>query len=401
MSNKDLSHAEQALLKKGPSFIPTPTDINWHNLRRDFDSFVNKLRYRVSKPAETSSINVNHTTNVSNLLVRQLGNPPIEAKSSNVNFRKKKTNISRLEPFIDLFEKDLFKPFNYSKIKGNITTGERKALKSIQNDYLRPYHLQDKGSRFVVLDNQDYVEKIEYQLGRSWLEELDHDPSNLFLEKVNLWIQKCTENKVLDKSWSKFIEPSFVAPGLMYGLVKTHKADNPVRVITSGCGTAVENLSIFVEKCLFPEVLKIESRVQDTSEMLNFIDFLNDSNILTENCMLVSFDITNIFPNIDNESGLQAVKNTLEAREEQFPPTLCKIEALELCLKCNNSIFNKKHFLQNDSTAQRPHMSCSYGDIAIEQFDKKTLEYNPAVIGWKRFRDDMFLVWPHSAEDLN
>ena len=90
LSNKDLSHAEQSLLRKGSSFIPTPTDINWSNLRRNFDSFVNKLRYRVSKPAETSSINVNHTTNISNSLVRQLGNPPIEAKSSNVNFNKRK-----------------------------------------------------------------------------------------------------------------------------------------------------------------------------------------------------------------------------------------------------------------------------------------------------------------------
>ena len=50
-----------------------------------------------------------------------------------------------------------------------------------------------------------------------------------------------------------------------------HKVNNPVRVITSGRGTAVENLSIFVERCLYPEVLKIESRIQDTSEMLNFI----------------------------------------------------------------------------------------------------------------------------------
>ena len=95
--------------------------------------------------------------------------------------------------------------------------------------------------------------------------ELDHDPSKLFSEKVNLWIQKWTENKVFHKSWSKFIEPSVVASGRMYGLTKTHKVDNPVRVITSGCGTAVESLSIFVEKCLFLEVLKIESRVQDTS----------------------------------------------------------------------------------------------------------------------------------------
>ena len=29
LSNKDLSHAEQSLLREGPSFIPTPTDINW------------------------------------------------------------------------------------------------------------------------------------------------------------------------------------------------------------------------------------------------------------------------------------------------------------------------------------------------------------------------------------
>ena len=50
----------------------------------------------------------------------------------------------------------------------------------------------------------------------------------------------------------------------------THKIDNPVRVITSRCGTAVENSFIFVEICLFLEGLKIESRVQDTSGMLNF-----------------------------------------------------------------------------------------------------------------------------------
>ena len=58
----------------------------------------------------------------------------------------------------------------------------------------------------------------------------------------------------------------------------------------------------------------MRSRVQDTSEMLNFIDFLNDSNILTENCTLVSFDTENIFPSIDNDSGLQAVKKAPESQ---------------------------------------------------------------------------------------
>ena len=31
-------------------------------------------------------------------------------------------------------------------------------------------------------------------------------------------------------------------PGKNYGLIKTHKPNNPIRLITSGNGTAVENL---------------------------------------------------------------------------------------------------------------------------------------------------------------
>ena len=44
----------------------------------------------------------------------------------------------------------------------------------------------------------------------------------------------------------------------MYDLIKMQKVGNPVRVITSGSCIAIENLSIFVEKCLYSEVLKIE-----------------------------------------------------------------------------------------------------------------------------------------------
>ena len=186
----------------------------------------------------------------------------------------------------------------------------------------------------------------------------------------------------------------------MYGLVKTHKEGNPVTVITSGCGTAVENLSIFVEKCLYSEVSNIECRVQDTSEMLTIIDNLNSRNSLTSDCKLVSFDIIYMFPSIDNISGLKSVKKVLESRSNQFPPSNCINEALKLCLGSNNSIFNNKYYLQSDGTAQGPHMSCSYSGIAIQYFDIKALEFNPPVICWKRFRDNIFVVLPHTLEEL-
>ena len=107
-----------------------------------------------------------------------------------------------------------------------------------------------------------------------------------------------------------------------------------------------------------------------------------------------------MFPNIGNIFGLKAVKSILDARQDQFTPTAGITEALKLCLECNNPIFNNKHFLQNDGTAQGPHMSCSYSDIATQYFDVKVLEYTPLTICWKRFMDDIFIVWPHGIDEL-
>ena len=78
-------------------------------------------------------------------------------------------------------------------------------------------------------------------------------------------------------------------------MIKTHKENNPARVITSGCGTAIKYLSIFVEKYLYKEVDKLCTRIKDTPDMLNIIDEINNSDVITENSVLVSFDIINMF----------------------------------------------------------------------------------------------------------
>ena len=106
----------------------------------------------------------------------------------------------------------------------------------------------------------------------------------------------------------------------MCGLIKTHKENNPVRVITSGC-TPIESLSIFVE--LYKEVYKKDSRIKDTLDMLNITDMINDGNILTEDSVSVSFDIVNMFLSIDNVSGFEAESEILENKKTDFPPAEC------------------------------------------------------------------------------
>ena len=107
-----------------------------------------------------------------------------------------------------------------------------------------------------------------------------------------------------------------------------------------------------------------------------------------------------MFPNIDNNLGLSSVKKYLDLCSKNIPATNCLLEALELCLSCNNSIFNNEKYLPTDGTAQGPHMSCSYADIVIADFDKEASEYHLTPTTWKRFRYDIFVLWPHDRESL-
>ena len=57
--------------------------------------------------------------------------------------------------------------------------------------------------------------------------------------------------------------------------------------------------------------------------MLNIIDMINDSNTLTQDFVLVSYDIVNMFPSVDNVSFVEAVSEILKNSETIFPPVEC------------------------------------------------------------------------------
>ena len=116
------------------------------------------------------------------------------------------------------------------------------------------------------------------------------------------------------------------------------------------------------------------SRIKESNHLLDIIDNINRM-FLHTNAILLSFDIVDMFPNIDNKSGLDAVKSVLLKGSTNTPSVECILEGSELCLTCNNSIFNNRNFLQTDGTAQGPHMSCSYSDIAVSKFDTAALQH--------------------------
>ena len=73
---------------------------------------------------------------------------------------------------------------------------KKQHLKSWEDKVIR---VQDKGSRFVVLNTSDYVEKVEHQINSTLFSRIDEDLSPEFKQKVNNWLNKWS--KKITEEW--------------------------------------------------------------------------------------------------------------------------------------------------------------------------------------------------------
>ena len=257
-----------------------------------------------------------NTTNANDNNSEKLEIPPPKKVEKSSNFYLKTTRSHCPESFIEKVDHGIFQSTNYNKkVFHNITTEERIALKEIKTWENCCASVQDKSSRCVVLLNEDYCLKVNTKIERGSFITLPRDVAKSFEKKDNGFGLKWENLKVLDKKRGvKYIRSSQAKPGSMYELIKTQKENNPARVITSGYATAIEFLSIFVEKYSYTEVDKVNSRIKDTSDMLDITDDIKNNNMITNSSILVSFDMVNMFPSINNISGLEAVSEILSNR---------------------------------------------------------------------------------------
>ena len=68
-------------------------------------------------------------------------------------------------------------------------------------------------------------------------------------------------------------------PGNITGLVKAHKENYPFRVLTTGCGTAIENLLAFTEFFLGPLAQTHPAYIKDTTHFLNKIKEISETRV--------------------------------------------------------------------------------------------------------------------------
>ena len=133
-------------------------DTNWHEFQKDSTSFAKQLRYK-DKQSQSTSIKPSESINN----INNSSQPAGHARYTSL-YRARETNIKRLEVFIENIGSDIFDTAAVRNVRPIILKEEIEPLKEIRLWNNQTVHVQDKGSRFVILDNNDYQLKIQIQL---------------------------------------------------------------------------------------------------------------------------------------------------------------------------------------------------------------------------------------------
>jgi hypothetical protein len=141
--------------------------------------------------------------------------------------------------------------------------------------------------------------------------------------------------------------------------------------------------------------------VKDTTDFINKIESLD---LVPENTILATVDVTSLYTNIPNQEGTIACKSALQTTRlsGDIPSTDNIVKLLEYVLTKNNFDFNAKHYLQVGGTAMGTKLAPSYANIFMSSFEEKFVyTYEPKPSIWLRYIDDIFLIWEHGQESLD
>ena len=325
-----------------------------------------------------------------------------------------------VEAFLEACANDMLDPSLRSRIKDNLKPEQRQALKDIVNNFSK-YDLrvrkEDKGSRFVVVNDGTDSQQIEQNLNSSvnYL-KVWKDPTIDFVSKIETWADRNFQNGYITEDMYKYItNMPKVHPAIPKSLYKTHKKDEagqilnpcPIRTIITACNTPIYNLSKFIQQVIAHLVGRknLPLRSSSSYDILKRITEINEDEtiILTSESILVFPDIVSMYPSVDVN---EAIEITCDLYSNDKGTSKLPVEelkkALHLCQDCNCVKYNKEYYLPKQGIAMGPPHACDVTDIWIGPIARNcnkntTFEHT----GFSIYRDDGFDVLINGISDID
>ena len=412
LSSKTITNAHKFVFHLGESFAITPSKTNREKLLEDVNSWANSLRMgyvlsRVIKTIPDEEAQEKTLDQHIKQMERDLKIKPSQKK----NFLNSGNHA--LELFLSNVKKQIANhPGKTKSIPKNVSKNTIQAINELSSWNDTVIRLFDKGTGFFVLDKEEYIRRVEVALNDQNTFKRINNPSEQIQETsdaIKLWILKYTDHAEcpgLTLNFMEWVTPKVDTnePGVNYMNFKAHKKEQnyPGRLISTGCNSYIKNLSIFTAEEL--KKVKLPHCLKDSDELLQKINLLNDSKTLEgKTAYHVTFDIVNMFPSISKEIGIPACRDLLDKRPVKLFSTDCVIDALEITLENNITVFNEKTYVQISGTAMGPNNACQYADTALSPLDQKISsgeEISPPAF-YGRFRDDVYVIWTEPLEELD
>ena len=119
--------------------------------------------------------------------------------------------------------------------------------------------------------------------------------------------------------------------------------------------------------------------------------------------LLCTLDITSLYTNIPHNEGIQSIKELLAIQKppNRSPHNSYITELLEVVQTNNYFEFSGKHYHKVSVTAMGTKLAPSYANLFMTKFEDNyvyTYQLQPKL--WKRFIDNIFLIWPHGMDSL-
>ncbi|CAJ0964495.1 unnamed protein product, partial [Ranitomeya imitator] len=383
---------KHSVLQRGLSFCPTPP-FNDFTLDQELNRFYRSLQLKVH--FSKSDI----VTPVSQISTASNGNEILTLKKLNLTLRSSFSpprTYHPVETFISLIQNDVDKQLSdihHSRfhVSSNMSRAEKLAINSLRSNKKLIIKPADKGGAVVVMDKQYYIREIRSQLSDSEIYlPITYDPTFKCTKEIQTLSHQFSASGVIDHKLGEFLINTHPICPVLYTLPKIHKD------LTSPPGETDRSLYwitlITIGNCPGEDFVSTNGSYPLLSPV-------------PTDCYLVSLDINSLYTNIDNEKGISAVENFLN-NNTQFPCDLkvfCRT-LLTFTLTKNFFLFEDEFFLQRNGTAMGSNVAPPYANIFMADFESNFVYTHPLFqqycILWKRFIDDIFLVWCGDIKSL-
>lgn len=277
----------------------------------------------------------------------------------------------------------------------------QQALKTLDNDDSITIKPADKGGATVILNTEDYDIECRRQLeNRRYYLPLDKDPTERLTRQIGTLI-----NEAVTEGWITTQEAAFLVkeePRMpyFYTLPKIHKGLSPPpgRPIVSGIDSLLEPLSQFCDHFLRPLVQATLAYLKDTRDVLNLIVAINEDNPEPID-LLVTLDVEALCTNIPQDATIETVGKMLHEQDLPYgTPADFIIELMTIALKHNFFKYNTTIYHQVQGTSMGSTFAPSLAGLYMASFEEEHIfkdgnPYHNNLITWKRYIDDILILW--------